>query len=135
MLAVQGDEVLVLVARIMRSALRSDDRLYRFGGEEFVVMLDASDDAGARVAFERLQSRLRIMTRSRMALIGGMVSAKIELHLSSRYFIQKLPDAVPLANYLIGLGTLDERMLILMDIEQMMTAPDMGLIDDAGGGF
>ncbi|MDP4301685.1 GGDEF domain-containing protein [Leptothrix discophora] len=50
-----GDEVLVLVARIMRSALRSEDRLYRFGGEEFVVMLDASDDEGARAAFERLR--------------------------------------------------------------------------------
>jgi phospholipid/cholesterol/gamma-HCH transport system permease protein len=39
-----------------------------------------------------------------MALVGGMVSAKIELNLSARYFVQKLPDAVPLANYLIGLG-------------------------------
>ena len=38
------------------------------------------------------------------ALIGGMVAAKIELNLSPRYFIQKLPDAVPLANYMIGLG-------------------------------
>lgn len=50
-----GDEVLVLVARIMRGALRSEDRLYRFGGEEFVVLLDASDAAGARTAFERLR--------------------------------------------------------------------------------
>ncbi|RZS54665.1 GGDEF domain-containing protein [Sphaerotilus mobilis] len=50
-----GDEVLVLVARIMRGALRSDDRLYRFGGEEFVVLLDASDETGARAAFERLR--------------------------------------------------------------------------------
>jgi phospholipid/cholesterol/gamma-HCH transport system permease protein len=38
-----------------------------------------------------------------MALIGGMVSAKIELGLSARYFLQKLPDAVPLANYVIGI--------------------------------
>ncbi|KAB8041290.1 MlaE family ABC transporter permease [Janthinobacterium aquaticum] len=38
------------------------------------------------------------------ALIGGMVAAKTELNLSARYFIQKLPDAVPLANYMIGLG-------------------------------
>jgi purine-binding chemotaxis protein CheW len=33
-----------------------------------------------------------------------------------------------------GLGTIRsgdaERMLILMDIEQMMTAPDMGLVDE-----
>ena len=38
------------------------------------------------------------------------------------------------AAYITGLGTIkhgdDERMLILMDIEQMMTAPDMGLMDD-----
>jgi len=38
------------------------------------------------------------------------------------------------AAYITGLGTIRngdaERMLILMDIEQMMTAPDMGLMDD-----
>jgi phospholipid/cholesterol/gamma-HCH transport system permease protein len=38
------------------------------------------------------------------ALIGGMAAAKVELGLSPAYFIQKLPDAVPLANYWIGLG-------------------------------
>jgi diguanylate cyclase (GGDEF)-like protein len=53
-----GDEVLVLVARIMRSTFRYDDRLYRFGGEEFVVLLTALDDAGAGVAFERLRVNL-----------------------------------------------------------------------------
>ncbi|WP_296002728.1 ABC transporter permease [Rugamonas sp.] len=39
-----------------------------------------------------------------MALIGGMVSAKLELNMSPLYFFEKLPDAVPLANYMIGLG-------------------------------
>ena len=38
------------------------------------------------------------------------------------------------ASYITGLGTLrhgdTERMLILMDIEQMMTAADMGLLDE-----
>ena len=38
------------------------------------------------------------------------------------------------AAYITGLGTIKsndaERMLILMDIEQMMTAPDMGLMDE-----
>ena len=38
------------------------------------------------------------------ALIGGMAAAMIELNLSPAYFIQKLPDAVPLANYMIGLA-------------------------------
>jgi len=31
--------------------------------------------------------------------------------------------------YLMGLGTVDERMLILIDIDRMMSSPDMGLMD------
>jgi phospholipid/cholesterol/gamma-HCH transport system permease protein len=50
------------------------------------------------------------------ALIGGMISAKVELQLSTRYFLQKLPDAVPLANYLIGLlkGTVFGMLIALV---------------------
>jgi purine-binding chemotaxis protein CheW len=33
------------------------------------------------------------------------------------------------ADYLIGLGTLDERMLILIDIDKLMSSTDMGLIE------
>ena len=32
-------------------------------------------------------------------------------------------------DYLIGLGTLDERMLILVDIERLMSSSEMGLIE------
>jgi purine-binding chemotaxis protein CheW len=32
-------------------------------------------------------------------------------------------------NFLIGLGTLEERMLILVDIEKLMSSPEMGLTD------
>jgi purine-binding chemotaxis protein CheW len=31
-------------------------------------------------------------------------------------------------DYLIGLGTLDERMLILVDIDNLMSSSEMGLI-------
>ncbi|MBV8666666.1 MAG: chemotaxis protein CheW [Burkholderiaceae bacterium] len=37
-------------------------------------------------------------------------------------------------DYIIGLGTLDERMLILMDIERLMSSKDMGLVDAAALG-
>lgn len=39
-----------------------------------------------------------------MALIGGMIAAKIEIDMSPRFFLHKLPDAVAMANYWIGLG-------------------------------
>ncbi|MBW6496635.1 MAG: chemotaxis protein CheW, partial [Burkholderiaceae bacterium] len=32
-------------------------------------------------------------------------------------------------DYLIGLGALNERMLILVDIDKLMTSPDMGLLE------
>ena len=32
-------------------------------------------------------------------------------------------------DYLIGLGTLDERMLILVDIDKLMSSSEMGLIE------
>jgi len=40
----------------MRSVFRFHDRLYRFGGEEFVVLMRCGDDADAGVAFERLRT-------------------------------------------------------------------------------
>lgn len=50
-----GDEVLVLMARIMRTALRHHDQLYRFGGEEFVVMMRCPDHARAQAVLERFR--------------------------------------------------------------------------------
>jgi purine-binding chemotaxis protein CheW len=33
------------------------------------------------------------------------------------------------SQYMIGLGTIDERMLILVDIDKLMSSGEMGLID------
>jgi purine-binding chemotaxis protein CheW len=45
--------------------------------------------------------------------------------------IKPAPDMGHAINtdYVIGLGTLDERMLILVDIDQLMSSADMGLIE------
>ena len=53
-----GDEVLVLVARIMRQSFRHYDRLYRFGGEEFVVLLRGGNEDDAKIAFERFRTNV-----------------------------------------------------------------------------
>jgi diguanylate cyclase (GGDEF)-like protein len=53
-----GDEVLLLVAQLMRQTFRHGDRIYRFGGEEFVVLLRCPRADSARVAFERLRLRI-----------------------------------------------------------------------------
>jgi diguanylate cyclase (GGDEF)-like protein len=53
-----GDEVLLLLARLMRASFRFQDRLYRFGGEEFVVLMRCAHAADAVRAFERLRSNV-----------------------------------------------------------------------------
>ena len=53
-----GDEVLLLVARILKSSFRVYDRIYRFGGEEFVVVLRCSGHEAAVAAAERFRSSM-----------------------------------------------------------------------------
>jgi diguanylate cyclase (GGDEF)-like protein len=50
-----GDEVLLLLARIMRQSFRQQDKLFRFGGEEFVVVLRAATEAEVHRALERFR--------------------------------------------------------------------------------
>lgn len=51
-----GDEVLLLVARLMFENFRSTELIYRFGGEEFVVIVDGADEAGAGAVVERFRN-------------------------------------------------------------------------------
>ncbi len=52
-----GDEVLLLLARLMRDTFRFHDQLYRFGGEEFVVLMHCAENGQAQGALERLRHR------------------------------------------------------------------------------
>lgn len=53
-----GDEVLLLLARHMRASFRWSDQLYRFGGEEFVVLMRCAGHADAAVALERFRTQI-----------------------------------------------------------------------------
>ncbi len=64
-----GDEVLILVSQLLRENFRSEDRLYRFGGEEFVIMLRAPRKEDAALALERLRQRVQAF---RFPRVGGL---------------------------------------------------------------
>jgi diguanylate cyclase (GGDEF)-like protein len=57
-----GDEVLLLTSQLMKRNFRGADQLFRFGGEEFVIILDHASETGAQIALERL--RVMIETHS-----------------------------------------------------------------------
>lgn len=54
-----GDEVLILMANLMRSSFRSHDRIFRFGGEEFVVLLRNATLETARKVLERFRKTVQ----------------------------------------------------------------------------
>ena len=53
-----GDEVLLLVSHIMRRSFRGADQIFRFGGEEFVILLEHASEPGAALAFERFREAI-----------------------------------------------------------------------------
>jgi purine-binding chemotaxis protein CheW len=63
-----------------------------------------------------------------MGMVVDSVSDVITLTANQ---IKPAPEmgGLPTTDYLIGLGALDERMLILIDIDQLMTSSEMGLIE------
>ena len=57
----QGNELLKEVANLLRFAVRVGDEPYRFGGDEFVLLLSDADGDGARVVATRIQDIYRSM--------------------------------------------------------------------------
>lgn len=53
-----GDEVLVLIAQIMRESFRDSDLLYRFGGEEFIAIALNLSEQSAITIFNRFCEKI-----------------------------------------------------------------------------
>ncbi|TNV20027.1 diguanylate cyclase [Buttiauxella sp. B2] len=85
-----GDDVLRSVALTLKSATRKAERIYRFGGEEFVILLEAASDEDAQTAAERMREHLEthvIMVDEQVinvTVTGGLtkVGASDSLHSS-----------------------------------------------------
>jgi diguanylate cyclase (GGDEF)-like protein len=56
-----GNELLKEVANLLRFAVRVGDEPFRFGGDEFVLLLSDADGAGARVVATRIQEIYKSM--------------------------------------------------------------------------
>jgi diguanylate cyclase (GGDEF)-like protein len=64
-----GDEILVRFARLMRETFRATDLMYRFGGEEFVVLYGVDDEKAGETPLERFRAAVE-----RHPFPGGQVT-------------------------------------------------------------
>ena len=69
----QGDEVLRLVAAALRAATRDSDVVARAGGDEFVALVEATEDAGPAL-IRRLRRRLSAPVHGRVRVPRTTVS-------------------------------------------------------------
>ena len=56
---IAGDKVLIFIAKLLKKTLRDGDKVYRFGGEEFVIILNRTDLEGAQLVANRVLSLCR----------------------------------------------------------------------------
>ncbi|MDE2440253.1 MAG: GGDEF domain-containing protein [Betaproteobacteria bacterium] len=80
-----GDEILLLVSRLMTHTFRNSDLLYRYGGEEFVAIISADNARIASNVFERV----------RLAIEAHTFPQVEHLTISVGYS-QVLPDILPI---------------------------------------
>jgi two-component system cell cycle response regulator len=76
-----GDAVLVAVSATVRSTLRAEDALCRYGGEEFCVLLRSIDLAGAATLAERIRA---LIAELRVVHDGHTIPVTASIGCSSR---------------------------------------------------
>ncbi len=73
-----GDEILIMITRLLQASLRQSDLLYRYGGEEFVAVIGVNDLASATQAFERARKKIeqfKFPQVGHVTISGGFCSA------------------------------------------------------------
>jgi len=70
-----GDRVLTETARTIESVLRPEDRCFRYGGDEFVIIANGAGDKAARVLAERLRTAIqRLVVKVARVIVQPEVS-------------------------------------------------------------
>lgn len=87
-----GDELIIEVARTLRQAIRPDDILVRWGGDEFVVVAHAQHVEHATMLAERIRERVAKMKCTLPR--GAVVRTSCSIGLTCLPFVPGKPDAV-----------------------------------------
>ena len=82
----QGDEVLALVAGVLRDAIRELDTAARYGGEELAVILPQTDASGTELLAERMRAAVESLQVPR---VGG----KGTLSVTASFGVAAMPES------------------------------------------
>ena len=123
-----GDEVLLLLAALMRKAFRTEDLLFRFGGEEFVALLAPTVFGNATAVFERFR-----------AIVAGFAFPQVGKVTVSIGFVRIRTDDLPS----VAIGKADKALYYAKEhgrdqvcsYEQLLDTGELTGEDHAEGGM
>ena len=80
---VAGDKILIYIANILKKTLRDGDKIFRYGGEEFLIILNRLDESNCR----KITSRLLELIRSNQLIYKG-VNIQVTASIGTTKYIQ-----------------------------------------------
>ncbi len=87
-----GDEVLKLLGQCFKDRLRKSDQIYRFGGEEFIVLLKDIDIKEAKTLLEKICENFSVLNQEKLhfpiTFSGG--ATEIKSNLGTKTSLKKL---------------------------------------------
>jgi diguanylate cyclase (GGDEF)-like protein len=87
---VAGDKVLIFIANILKKTLRDGDKVFRYGGEEFIIILNRIDDAHCK----KITSRLLDLVRGNKLIYKGE-ALRVTMSMGTTKYIQgDTPDTI-----------------------------------------
>lgn len=82
----RGDQVLREIANVIQSVCRESDITFRYGGEEFVVLLGKTDAKGANIIAERIRQQIAETT---IGHNGSAITPTVSIGIATRLYGQK----------------------------------------------
>ncbi len=73
---VAGDKVLIFIAHILKKTLRDGDKIFRYGGEEFIIILNRLDDSQCKIITNRL---LNLIRKNKLIYKGNTLRVTISI--------------------------------------------------------
>jgi diguanylate cyclase (GGDEF)-like protein len=87
---VAGDKVLIFIANILRKTLRDGDKVFRYGGEEFIIILNRIDDELCLKITNRL---LNLIRKNKLIYKGQNLNVTMSIG-TTKYKDADTPDSL-----------------------------------------
>jgi len=73
---IAGDKILIFIANILKRTLRDGDKVFRYGGEEFVIVLNRIEDAQCAIITERI---LKLISGNKLIYKGDNIGVTVSI--------------------------------------------------------